>query len=346
MLQLPMHCRAGTNARNYSNGVVQIAIPNWNGRQFLDPCLRAVFSLEFRDFSVTVVDNGSTDGSAEFVRRTFPQVRVIQNPDNRGFAAATNQAIEQSQSEFVATLNNDTEVDPGWLGALVRAMESDARVGMCASKMVLADHPGVIDSAGIAVDRAGIAWGLRGGEVADGEPDHCREVFGPNGGAALYRRSMLDQIGLFDADFFAYLEDADLAWRAQWAGWKCLYVSEGVVRHVHSATGGREPVSKRRLLGRNKAWMIAKNYPLPQLVWYAPLIMAYDLMALAYAMRLRGGAGALRGRFEALGGIGRMVRKRRDTVREVSAREMMARLSPLEVPWRIAQRYVHLRGTE
>ena len=325
---------------------VVVVIPNWNGHRYLEACLRSILAQDFSDFSVTVVDNGSTDGSAELVRGEFPQVHLVENQENRGFAAATNQGIRATDSEFVATLNNDTEVDPGWLAALVEAMDGDPRVGMCASKMVLADRPEVIDSAGIAVDRAGIAWGLRGGDVETGGAETPSEVFGASAGAALYRRAMLAEIGLFDEDFFAYLEDVDLAWRAQWAGWRCLYVPRATVRHVHSATGGRDPGSKRRLLGRNKVWTLCKNYPFPSLVWYALPIMAYDLLAAAYAVCAERRASALWGRIEALGGVGRMVAKRRRMVRRVSAAEMMAKLSPLEYPWRIPRRYVHLRVGE
>ena len=155
---------------------------------------------------------------------------------------------------------------------------------------------------------------------------------------------MLEEIGLFDEDFFAYLEDVDLAWRAQWAGWKCLYVPEATVRHVHSATGRRDGGRKSCLLGRNKVWMVCKNYPFPPLVWWAPLIVAYDLLAIGYAIVVERRASALRGRLEALGGVARMVAKRRRMVRSIPAASMIAKLSPLVYPWRIPNRYAHVRS--
>jgi GT2 family glycosyltransferase len=319
---------------------VVVAILNWNGRQYLEPCLRSVFAQEFQDFSVILVDNGSTDGSADLVRARFPQVHLIENTENLGFAAANNQAILASNSDFVATLNNDTQVDPGWLGALVEVMEADRRVGMCASKMLFADQRDVIDSAGILVDRAGIAWNLEGGSRdRSGEASAPVPVFGPCAGAALYRRAMLQDVGLFDEDFFAYLEDVDLAWRAQWASWRCVYVPAAVVYHVHSATGREGSYFKSHLLGRNKVWALCKNYPFPQLLWYAPLVITYDLMAIGYAIAAGRGRGAVQGRIEALCKVHHMLAKRKQVVHRVSARTMMSMLHPLESPLAVLRRF-------
>ncbi len=322
---------------------VVIIIPNWNGRRYLEPCLHSIFAQEFQDFAVIFVDNGSTDGSVDLVRTSFPRVHLIENSENRGFAAANNQAIRASASQFVATLNNDTVVEPGWLGALVRTAEADSSIGMCASKMLFAERGDVIDSAGIAVDRAGIVWNRDSGNVEQiirptGTPPIS--VFGPCAGAALYRRAMLDDVGLFDEDFFAYMEDVDLAWRAQWAGWKCVYVPQAVVHHVHSATGKEGSHFKNRLLGRNKVWLLCKDYP-PSL-WHLLLVWAYDLMAVGYAIASGRGLGAIQGRIEALGKMPRMLAKRRRIVRRISTCAMVAKLHPIEHPLAVRRRYVHL----
>ncbi len=330
---------------------VVLIVLNWNGRRYLEPCLRSVFAQEFRDFRVILVDNGSTDGSVDLVRTMFPQVHLIVNSENRGFAAANNQAIRASDSEFVATLNNDTKVDPGWLGALVQAAEVDPHIGMCASKMLLADRREVIDSAGIAVDKAGMVWDRGGGAtdrlwpVSDRATDPAAPtpVFGPCAGAALYRRSMLDDVGLFDEDFFAYMEDVDLAWRAQWAGWTCIYVPQAVVYHVHSATGREGSHFKNRLLGRNKVWLLCKNYPL--LLRYLPLVLAYDLMSVGYAIAAGRGVGAVQGRIEALAKVPRMLVKRRQTRHRVSSHTMMTKLHPIEPPLAVLRRYGFARET-
>jgi GT2 family glycosyltransferase len=335
------NCGVQSLVENPSCRVV-VVILNWNGKQYLEPCLHSVFSQKYQDLAVILVDNGSSDGSLDLVRTCFPQVRIIENKENRGFAAANNQAIRASASEFIATLNNDTEVEPGWLEALVQAMDTDSRIGMCASKMMLADRRDVVESAGIAVDKAGISWGIREESTSHLDEVKSQFVFGPCAGAALYRRSMLDDIGLFDEDFFAYLEDVDLAWRAQWADWKCVYVPEAVVYHVHSATGKEGSPFKNRLLGRNKIWMLCKNYPFPSWLWYAPLILVYDLMAVGYAIAA-GRHGAVRGRLAALLKIPATLAKRRQVIRRISPQTMMARLHPVDNPLAILHRYAHIR---
>lgn len=322
---------------------VAVVILNWNGRQYLEPCLRSVFAQEFQDFAVILVDNGSADGSVDFVRERFPRVHLIENSENRGFAAANNQAIRASTSEFVATLNNDTEVDSGWLGALVHAMDGKPRVGMCASKMLLAHREGIIDSVGIAVDKAGIAWNMGGGSIDSPDDTAPKAVFGPCAGAALYRRSMLDEIGLFDEDYFAYLEDVDLAWRAQWAAWQSVYVPTAVVHHVHSGTAKEGSRFKHRLLGRNKVWTLCKNYPFPSLIWYAPLIVAYDLMSVGYAIATGQRRGGLLGRIEALAKVPRMIAKRRRILRRIASRSMMASMHPVDRPGEVLRRYDYAR---
>jgi GT2 family glycosyltransferase len=317
-----------------------VIIVNWNGRRYLEDCLRSVLAQTYDAFEVILVDNGSTDGSAEWAGATFPQVRLIRNQTNRGFAAANNQAIRATDSEFVALLNNDTVVEPGWLQALVKVMETRATIGMCASKMLLASQPDTVDSAGIAIDRAGIAWGITGSAA---DLDRPRPVFGASGGAALYRRAMLDEIGLFDEDFFAYLEDVDLAWRAQWAGWEAIYAPEAVVYHVHSGTSRTIPHFKSRLLGRNKIWLLCKNYPFPQLLWNLPLILWYEGMSLTYALVQRRFASALLGRLEALGKAPRMIAKRKQMPIRVTANSIYRQLRPAEGPIAVLARYAHTK---
>ena len=324
---------------------VSIVIVNWNGKGFLERCLRSLFGQTYGDFGVVLVDNGSTDGSVPFVREQFPQVHLIVNETNRGFAAANNQAIRATDSEFVVTLNNDTEVAPEWLGELVQAVEADRKVGACASRMLFAHRPEMINSAGIALDRAGIAWDWRGGEADDREEQEPVGVFGACAGAALYRRAMLEEIGLFDEDFFMYLEDVDLAWRAQWAGWRALSVPTARVLHYHSGTSGEGSPFKNRLLGRNKVWLIAKNYPWPQLLWYLPLILLYDLGSLPYTLIWRGDWQPLLGRIRGLFDLPSALQKRKqfESLRQVSGRRMLSRMASLPSPWKLWQRYAHLR---
>jgi hypothetical protein len=321
-------------------GDVAVVIVNWNGKEYLEPCLRAVLAQTYHKMEVVVVDNGSTDGSAELVVERFPGVRVLANDRNVGFAVANNQAIESTGTEFVALLNNDAIPDPEWLANLVTAMEEDPEVGSCASKILLADRPDVIDSTGIEINTVGIAWGRGGGWPETTASLNAAEyVFGASGGAALYRRTMLSEIGLFDPDFFAYLEDADLAWRARLAGWLCLYVPSARVYHVHSATAGRDSAFKARLLGRNKLWMTVKNYPMPELLWHSIPWILYDLLAIGYRVREGKGKAAMKGRAEALGKLWTMWIKRRRIQRckRVSFRGLG--MKRLETPAKLGARF-------
>ena len=287
-----------------------ILIVNWNGRQYLGRCLAAVFDQRLHETRVVVVDNGSTDGSCEWLAEHYPQVEVVRLPNNAGFAAANNVGIAATSSRYVVTLNNDTQVGPRWLAALIDAAESDERIGMCASRILLADRPGTIDSAGIEVDRLGFAW-----QRGHGRPDagHYRrpcDVFGPSAAAALYRRGMLEQIGLFDADFDSYYEDVDLAWRANRTGWRCRYVPDAEVLHVHSATGRREPDRKLYQLTRNRWWSVIKNYPTPRLWLMLPLMMVADAASLARGLITQRNAVPFRARLDAVRGLRRMWTKR------------------------------------
>jgi hypothetical protein len=247
----------------------------------------------------------------------------------------------------VVTLNNDTTVSEGWLAALVSAAESAPDIGMCASKMLFAHDPKTINSAGLCVDRLGIAWDRLGGHHDQTEVSAPTEVFGPSGGAALYRREMLDQIGLFDEDFFAYLEDVDLAWRARYSGWRCLYVSQARVLHHHSATARRRSAFKSYHLGRNKVWTVLKNYPFRRLWAYVPLMIFYDMLAIAYASVVRRDLHTLRGRIAGWAQTRTMLSKRRQLGGDVA--NVLGGLTPVPMPWTSLgnQTYhSHLSGTK
>ena len=316
---------------------VSLIIPNWNGRAYLERCLESLQAQTCPDFEIVVVDNGSTDGSPDLVAQRFPAVRLIRQATNLGFAAGNNAGFRATSSEFVATLNNDAWAEPTWLAELVQAMERHPRVGACASKMLLASRPGTLDSAGIIADRAGITWNRRNCEPDTGEGEAPTEVFGACAGAALYRRAMLEDVGLFCEDFFCYLEDADLAWRARLRGWRCLYVPTAVVHHAHSATGREGSAFKNRLLGRNKVWLIARNYPSPQVWLYLPIIAVYDAAAVAYHLLARRDVSPLQGRLAGLRGLPRALRQRRDIQarRTVPWPELATHLSPLPHPLQV-----------
>ncbi|MDQ3863721.1 MAG: glycosyltransferase family 2 protein [Actinomycetota bacterium] len=278
-----------------------VVIPNWNGQRFLSTCLNSLREQSFKDFEAIVVDNGSTDGSAELVVGSFPEVRVLPLGKNRGFSAAVNAGIEASDSEYVALLNNDTEVDPGWLKALIQAADSHPEAGLFASKLVDFNDRCVLDGAGDVLRYSGLPYRLGHGELDLGQYDEEAFVFGACAGAALYRRFMLDDIGLFDEDFFANCEDGDLSFRAQLAGYRCLYVPEAVVYHMGSATFGKRSPTSTGLGTRNSLCMLVKNLPAPLVPGLLPFFAVGQLLRLVVTAststlgaHLQGIAGALR----------------------------------------------------
>jgi GT2 family glycosyltransferase len=282
--------------------MVAVVIPNWNGRRFLAGCFATLRAQRFRDFEVILVDNGSRDDSVTFTAEHYPEVRLILLPENQGFAAAVNRGIEAARGPYVALLNNDTEVDPDWLGELVRVMESEPGAASAAAKMREHD-PGRRDrlySVGDAMTLDGCPRRIGAGELDEGQWDGVHEVFGACGGAAIYRRSVLEAIGLLDEAFFAYLEDGDWAFRARLAGYRCLAVPSAVVYHIGSATSGPGSPLLFRLSTRNRVRLVLKNYPLPWLVRCAPGILAAHARLLARSAAagrlvpvLKGYAGAL-----------------------------------------------------
>ena len=322
---------------------VSIAIVNFNGEALLRKNLPDVLRQDYQDFETIVVDNGSTDGSVKLLEEEFPEVRVVRLGQNVGFAAGVNRAIESSSSDYVATLNNDARPNADWLSNLVNFAEENPNFGMFASKMVFDHDPTVINSAGISLDLAGIAWDRMVGD-RDGGPS--REVFGPSAGAALYRRRLFDDVGGFDESFFAYLEDVDLAWRARLAGWRCWYVATAAVRHEHSATAIEGSPFKNFHLGRNKILSILKNYPFPQLLLHAPLIVFYDLGAIPYTLVSRRDPSILLGRLAAFRELRKTLSCRRaiQRSRRVGWSELSETMDGFYSPWTLFRRYSGLRS--
>jgi GT2 family glycosyltransferase len=245
-------------------------------------------------FDVTVVDNGSIDGSPEWVASDYPGVRLLAFPDNRGFSYAFNHGAHCTEGTFVLSLNPDVTVRPGFISELVRTMGQDERIGTVAPKLLQANAPTVLDSTCLFVDRRRRPYDRGQGEVDRGQYDVQSYGFGACGAAALYRRAMLEDLALdeeyFDEDFFAYYEDADLAWRAQLRGWRCVYAPGAVATHArgwgdtlrkkgHTAKNSRGP----RMALRNRYLMTIKNDAWDYLLADLPLILAAELPRLAYA---------------------------------------------------------------
>ena len=292
---------------------VAVVIPNWNTREFLGPCLRSLRGQTFRDFETILVDSASTDGSVEYIRENFPEVRTVALPENRGFSGAVNAGIEDSGAGLVVLLNNDTEQDPGWLAALVRAADRRPEAGLFASKLVDYGDRRRLDGAGDALRRSGLPYRLGHGEVDRGQFESERFVFGACAAAALYRRSVFEDVGLFDEDFFAYCEDGDVSFRAQLAGHRCLYVPDSVVYHVGSvSTGGKRSATATRLGTRNGLLLLVKNLPGPLVRSSLPSIVLGQISRLLVVSLSPGGPRAhLEGVIGAWRLLPRMLEKRR-----------------------------------
>jgi GT2 family glycosyltransferase len=239
-----------------------IVIVNWNGRHLLEECLASLFDQTRRDFEVIVVDNGSTDGSAEWIETAWGDaVGLLRLPANQGFAGGTNAGLRRAKGRLLVLLNNDTAADPRWLEALARAADRYPAAGMFAPKILNYYRRDEIDNTGHVVYRDGLARGHHRLERDDGRFDGEAEALYPSGCAGMYRAELLGDVGLFDESFFAYCEDEDLGLRARWAGWGCRYVPDAIVYHKYSATAGAYSPRKAYLVERNRLWTVAKNFP-------------------------------------------------------------------------------------
>lgn len=236
-----------------------VIVPNWNGLRYLRPCLDSLARQSYRDAEVIVVDNASRDGSAAALEREYPWVRVVALSENRGYAGGCNAGMAAARGEVLVLLNNDTEAEPDWLGALVSALDEHPDAGLAASRIMLYDRRDTLHSAGDLYRADGTA-DSRGVWQQYGPPyDQTAYVFGACGGAMAVRRAVIQQVGPFDESLFMYCEDIDLNWRAQRAGWRCIYTPASVVYHHLSATGGGPLASYH--VGRNTLRVLARHYP-------------------------------------------------------------------------------------
>lgn len=296
-----------------SRPVASIIIPHLNGKHHLDDCLGSLRRQVLQDFEVILVDNGSTDGSQEYVREQFPEVRLLELEENRGFTGACNAGYVISNGEFIVLLNNDTEANERWLQEVVNAFERHANCGIVASKMLLFDQRQVFHTAGDYYRVDGVPGNRGVWQQDNGQYDREELVFSACGGAAAYRRQLLDEIGFLDDDFYFSCEDVDVAWRTHLAGWDVVYVPTAVVYHKLKASGGTG-VTSSFYDGRNFLYLIWKNYPTGLLRKHWKAILWAQLRISGKALRSWRGAAArarLRGQFFGLLGYFKMAPKRR-----------------------------------
>ena len=253
---------------------ITVVIPNYNGMKYLPDCLDALYSqdADTPEYETIVVDNGSTDGSVEELKKR-PQIRAILLKENTGFCHAVNLGIKESDSEYVILLNNDTKVKTGFIKCLYEAIRRDPRVFSASAQMLMWDREELIDDAGDRYCALGWAYARGKGKRAS-KYDKTKSIFASCAGAAIYRKTVFDEIGYFDEEHFAYLEDIDLGYRARIYGYKNIYAPKAKVVHFGSAsTGSRYNIKKTGLAAANSVYIVYKNMPLLQLALNLPLLV-------------------------------------------------------------------------
>jgi GT2 family glycosyltransferase len=309
---------------------VTAVVLTYNGRELLDQMLPTLLAQRYEDFEVVVIDDGSSDGTAAHLRERWSQVRVVENPTNVGVAASLNRGVQAADGEYVALLNNDIELDPGWLAALVRSLEEHPEAAASTGKLLNFYRREVFEAAGDFMRWSGMSGhngqGARVGQACE-QP---MAVFSPCAGAALYRRSAFADVGLFDEDFFAYLEDVDWGFRAQLAGNSARYEPAAIAYHMGGATTGRQIGRFTALLRRNSALLVIKDYPAAALARHLHKVLAFQLISLYASHR----DGILRAHLRELASasrlLPRMLRKRHaiQRGRRVSLAQLDAVMTP------------------
>ena len=317
---------------------VTFAILNYNGRDLLAGLLPTISGQTAQGFRINVIDNGSTDDSVQWLQREWPQVAVIQIPENIGVTRALNRAVQSARTSYVALLNNDLELDPRWLEEMRGALETHPGCGSADGKMLNFHRRGEIDGAGDLVARTGECSKRGFGEQDHGQFDRPGDILCASGGAALYRRSTFDRVGSFDEDFGAYYEDTDWGLRAQLCGYGCRFVPSAVAFHMGSATTSRDRPAYAHLFSRNNLLMLMKCLPPGSFVRLGPLMLAFQLKWLALSMRRGCLAAHLRGWAQALALLPKTLHKRREVQRRraISAARLHQVLTPVD--WRLKPR--------
>jgi GT2 family glycosyltransferase len=325
---------------------VGVVIPNWNGAHLLPACLDSLRRQSFRDFAVIVVDNGSTDGSLELLRSGYPEVHVLALPRNIGFAGGVNAGIRFCAGEYVALLNNDTEAASDWLEAAVTELDRLPEIGFAASRLLDFRDRRVLDSIADGFALYGVPYKIGEGEIDAGQYAAPFEILSACAAASFYRRALFDDIGLFDEDFFAYVEDIDIALRAVLAGHRGISIPAARVFHLGTAsTGGAPSGFTIHLSTRNVWWVMLKCMPTPLLLVMLPLSVAAQVGLVLHTLLtgrrpgLRRNLGAYwRGVRDAFAALPQVLRKRRQLPRRIGAGAFYARLRLAEAQWRAGRR--------
>jgi GT2 family glycosyltransferase len=291
--------------------LIDIIIPNWNGARMLADCLRSLSAQTFSGFRITVVDNGSEDGSVPLVEKDFPDVKILGFSENRGFSVAVNRGICDATAPWLLLLNNDMEVAPDCLENLRKSIETYQDYQFFSLKMLNFHQRELLDGAGDMVLKGGVGYKLGTMEKDSEYYSTDRDTFGACAGAGLYKKELFEKIGLFDPDFFAYLEDVDLNMRARRRGFKCRYIGSAVVYHIGSATSGsRINDLTIRLSTRNNYRVLIKNYSTTMFLRFLPSIVVYQMMWALFSCKKRRIGAYCRGTLEAIKTVSLFVKKR------------------------------------
>jgi len=289
-----------------------IIIPNWNGALMLADCLRSLTVQTFSGFRITVIDNGSEDGSVPLLEEQFPQVKIVKFNENRGFSVAVNRGISEATAPWLLLLNNDMEVAPDCLEELRLAIYKYQDYQFFALKMLNFHQRDLLDGAGDAVLKGGVGYKLGTMEKDCEYYSVDRDIFGACAGAGLYKQELFEKIGLFDPEFFAYLEDVDLNMRARRNGFRCRYIGSAVVYHIGSATSGsRINGLTIRLSTRNNFRVLVKNYSLSMFFRFLPSILVYQLMWALFSCKKKLIIPYCKGVFEAAKTLSLFIKERK-----------------------------------
>jgi hypothetical protein len=290
---------------------VSIIIVNWNGKENLKTCLDSLALQSFKDFEVILLDNASSDGSAEFMEKFYPWVRLIKSDMNLGFAKGNNKGFEFAKGEYIVTLNNDTEADSHWLGELVRCLDEHPEAGFCASKMLNFYNRQLIDRAGDYYTIAGTAV-MNGANEFDGEKFNRKHyIFGACAGGAIYKRRMIEEIGFFDEDFYILHEDVDLDFRAQLTDYKCVFVPTALLYHK-SGSSLKKVSSKSLYYGyRNLEFVYIKNFPTILMVYFLVFHLIYFFLSFLISLFILKPHIFIKAKFDVIMNLNVLLKKRR-----------------------------------
>jgi GT2 family glycosyltransferase len=268
---------------------VAVVIIHWNRKNLLEQFLPFVCASTYPNLEIVVVDNNSTDDSVAYVKQHFPQITIVQNDNNYGYAGGYNHALKHVKADYYALLNNDIEVPKTWIEPVIEVMERDAKVGACQPKMLDYKNRQSFEYAGACggyMDRLGYVF-CRGRlfevlEEDKGQYDTEADIFWATGACMFIRSDVFHEAGGFDEHFFAHMEEVDLCWRVQLLGYKLKVVPSSYVYHVGGGTLNKMSPQKTYLNFRNNLIMLTKNLPWPTLLWLIPVRAILDLMSSVF----------------------------------------------------------------